>query len=134
LGGRRDVAILILSKVASITSRLDAHRCHRRKAYLAERRGIVIEKKTKRQAIEEKIILKAQEDAGFKQQLMSNPKAAIQEVLGLEVPPTIDVQVLEESPTRLYLVLPVDPDSVELPDEMLDKVAGGPCATMCGGC
>lgn len=91
-----------------------------------------MEKKNKRQAIEEKIILKAQEDPDFKQELIGNPKAAIQKVLGLEVPDAIDVQVLEESPTILYLVLPVDPDSVELPDEMLDRVAGGMCT--CGPC
>jgi hypothetical protein len=92
----------------------------------------MIEKKNKRLAIEEKIILKAQEDAGFKQELMGDPKAAIQKVLGLEVPDAIDVQVLEETPTRLYLVLPVDSSSVELPDSMLDRVAGGYCT--CGPC
>jgi hypothetical protein len=94
----------------------------------------MIEKLSKRQEIEQKIILKAQEDAGFKQELIENPKAAIQKVLGLEVPPAIDVQVLEESPTKLYLVLPVNPGAVELPDDVLDKVSGGPCATMCSSC
>jgi hypothetical protein len=94
----------------------------------------MIEKKSKRQAMEEKIILKAQEDPDFKRRLIENPKAAIEEALGLEVPPAIAIQVLEETPTKLYLVIPVDPSEVELSDAMLDRVAGGYISACSGGC
>jgi len=88
----------------------------------------------KRKAIEQQIVNKAQESSEFREALLHNPKAILEKELKLTIPAGIEVEVLEETPNKLYLVLPVDPSSVELPDEMLKNVAGGPpcdCGAPC---
>lgn len=92
---------------------------------------------------EAEIIAKALKDSAFKQELLSNPKAAIEREVGQTLPPNIEIQVVEETPTKLYLVLP-STSSVprELSDQQLESVAGGkataptPCVcamrTTCG--
>lgn len=74
-----------------------------------------------------KIIEKARADADFKGKLQADPKAAICEAFGSPLPESLEIEVLEETPSKLYLVLPVDLDDLELPDEMLEKAAGGGC-------
>jgi len=70
------------------------------------------------------------EDEGFKHELMSNPKAVIAREAGQEWPGNVDIEVLEETPTKLYLVLPVTLEALasargELSEEQLEAVAGG---------
>ena len=64
------------------------------------------------QSLKEQIIQKAWEDAEFKKQLLANPKAAVKEAFGVDVPDTIDVEVVEESANKYYLVLPQSPQEV----------------------
>jgi len=61
------------------------------------------------QSLKEQIIQKAWEDAEFKKQLIANPKDAIKEAFAIDVPDTIDVEVVEESANKYYLVLPENP-------------------------
>ena len=89
---------------------------------------------TKRSSLHARLIAKAQEDPAFKQRLMDDPRAAIQEEFGIGVPADVEIEVLEEQPTKLYLVLPAKVDDVELSDEMLEKVAGGSCGWDCTDC
>lgn len=56
--------------------------------------------------LEAKLIEKVMADEAFKRELMSNPKAAIAKELGQEVPAELEIEVLEQVPTKLYLVLP----------------------------
>jgi hypothetical protein len=78
-----------------------------------------------RKEMEEKLITHAWQDEGFKQELLSNPKAAL-EKKGISIPANIEVKVVEETPTALYLVLPMSPDQAkELSDAQLESVAGG---------
>ena len=80
------------------------------------------------------IIETAQKDPAFKQKLLDDPKAAAQEALGVAVPEGIELEVLQESPTKIYLVLPANEDDVELSDEALEQAAGGgwdPCWSTC---
>jgi len=84
------------------------------------------ETKGKRQAVEERIVAKAREDSEFRKALLQDPKSVIEKELKMTIPRGIEIEVMEEQPNKFYLVLPVDPESVELPDEMLKKVAGGP--------
>jgi len=72
-----------------------------------------------------KIIEMAQKDPAFKQKLLDDPKGATQEALGVTVPESIELEVLQETPTKLYLVLPADEEDVELSDAALAQVAGG---------
>lgn len=59
---------------------------------------------TKEQA---QVISKASQDAGFREELLKDARGAIAKALGIEIPEAIDVEVLEETPTKAYLVLPL---------------------------
>jgi hypothetical protein len=63
---------------------------------------------TGRVALERRLIDRARADPAFRERLLSSARAAIEEELGLTLPEGLDVQVVEEDPKRLCLVLPVD--------------------------
>ncbi len=65
------------------------------------------------QTLKDQIIQKAWEDAEFKKQLLANPKAAVKEAFGVDVPDNIEVEVVEESANKFYLVLPQNPAEVK---------------------
>lgn len=69
------------------------------------------------QNVLDEIIKKAWEDAEFKKQLLANPKAAVKEAFGIEVPDTIEVEVVEESANKFYFVLPQQPSKLKAIDE-----------------
>lgn len=58
------------------------------------------------------IIKKAWEDPAFKQLLLSDPKAALKQGFGIDVPDEIELKVVEETPTSLALVIPPNPEEV----------------------
>ena len=70
------------------------------------------------------IVARALEDDAYREALLVNPKAAIQQAFGKELPLGLEVRVVEESPNVVYLVLPPKP-VVDLSDGDLDAVAGG---------
>lgn len=83
-----------------------------------------------RRDIEAKLIAAAWKDEAFAQELRSNPKAAVQrelEKLGMTqpIPADIEVKVLEETPTTLYLVIPAKARGDALSDADLDQASGG---------
>ena len=80
-----------------------------------------------RQEIEAHIIAKAWKDEAYKQELLNNSKAVIEQEFGLELADDINVQVVEENASSLYLVLPMQPDlsTDEVSEEELEAVAGG---------
>ncbi|MBP2000715.1 hypothetical protein J2Z69_001746 [Paenibacillus shirakamiensis] len=55
------------------------------------------------------VIQKAWQDPSFKAKLVSNPKAAIQEALGVSLPDHINIQTVQETPDQFFLVLPANP-------------------------
>lgn len=81
---------------------------------------------------ERQLIQRALEDENFKQELLSNPKAVFAKESGEQLPKDLEIQVLQETANKVYLVLPTNPDSAttegELSDEALEAVAGGICA------
>ena len=74
------------------------------------------------QEMEKTIIDKASEDADFRAQLLSHPKEAIQQAVGVTVPDGFTVRVHEEDSRTAHLVLP--PNS-KLSSGDLSAVAGG---------
>ncbi|MCS6959847.1 MAG: NHLP leader peptide family RiPP precursor [Pseudanabaenaceae cyanobacterium SKYGB_i_bin29] len=85
--------------------------------------------------LESEIIERAWRDEGFRQLLLADPKRAIGEVLGWELPAHITIHVLEEQTDTLYLVIPPNPNAKEekaLSPEELDLVAGGSMFTVMG--
>jgi hypothetical protein len=70
------------------------------------------------------IVAKALQDDGYRAELLANPKYAIQQEFGKELPLGLDVRVVEESANVIYLVLPPKP-VVELSDADLQTVGGG---------
>jgi hypothetical protein len=98
-----------------------------------------------RAEIERKLIERSLEDEAFRQRLLADPRAAIEQELGTRLPESIEVRAVEETPEIIYLVLPsrsADVQAGELSDQELEAVSGGltgACATdlsatapMCG--
>ena len=69
-----------------------------------------------------KIVGKATGDADFRARLLSDPKGALEQELGVTMPASLSVEVHEESGTAAHLVLP--PGS-KLSEGDLQAVAGG---------
>ena len=82
---------------------------------------------TTRKEAETKIVSKALEDADFRNNLKANTKAVLAQELGGEIPEGVEIEVLEETDSKLYLVLPPLMLEEELSDEELEAVAGGGC-------
>ena len=52
------------------------------------------------------LIDKALQDSDFKRELMDNPKAIIAKEFCTQLPPGIEIRVLEETAKVIYIVLP----------------------------
>lgn len=78
------------------------------------------------------VIAKAWQDANFKKQLMANPKGVLEKEFGIKFPANLQIEVREESASKLYLVLPPKPSSGELSEDQLEGVAGGACIPIAG--
>lgn len=80
-----------------------------------------------RKEIEAHIIAKAWKDEAYKQELLTNPKAVIEQEFGIHFAEEVNLKVLEENPSTLYFVLPMSPMATaeELSEEQLEEVAGG---------
>lgn len=64
-------------------------------------------------SLQEKLVKKAWEDSAFKNELLSNPKAAIQNELEIVIPENIEIRVVEETTSTFYIVLPAAPVDIE---------------------
>ena len=72
-----------------------------------------------------KLIKTAFANQAFKAKLLKEPKLAIAEATGTELPNSLMVRIYEDTPTLKHLVLPVNPASEELSDAELEAIAGG---------
>ena len=70
------------------------------------------------------IIKKAWEDPGFKQQLLDDPKAALGQAFGIEVPADLGLKVLVETPSAYVLVIPPKPEDVVGKSDLLPYTWG----------
>ena len=71
------------------------------------------------------VAMKAAEDDDFRARLIADPRAAVEEEVGLRFPDGYRIHVHEESATEAHMVLPPKP---ELSKDQLDRIAGGNCA------
>ena len=88
-----------------------------------------------RAEMERRLIQRSLQDESFRQRLLDDPRAAVEEELGTRLTEGVEVRVVEESADTIYLVLPsvsLVGEGGELSDEALEAVAGG--ATTIIGC
>jgi hypothetical protein len=74
------------------------------------------------------MIQRSVEDDSFRQRLLDDPKAVVEQELGSRLPEGVEVRVVEESAQTIYLVLPsASPlgEGGKLSDQELEAVAGG---------
>ena len=99
-----------------------------------------------REHLERKLVEKSLQDDAFRGRLLEEPRAAVEEELGTQLPEYVKVEVMEETADTAYLVLPFrsteSQETGELSDQELEAVAGGwlevphsqRFPTECGGC
>ena len=82
-----------------------------------------------RAQMESRLVQRSIEDEAFRQRLIEDPKAAVEEELGRQLPEGVRVVAVEETSDTIYLVLPststAGREDVALSDQELQSVAGG---------
>ena len=81
-----------------------------------------------RAEMERRLVQRSLEDDAFRQRLLEDPKAAVEQELGTRLPEDVRVVAVEETAETIYLVLPsASPlgEGGELADRELEAVAGG---------
>ena len=81
-----------------------------------------------RQQLEAELVNRVNADPAFHQTMLSDPKAALAQ-LGIRAPDDVTIEIHEETPTALHLVLPPAGTSEGgVTDEALAGAAGGAAA------
>ena len=82
-----------------------------------------------RSEFQNKLVVRAYDDETFRQELMSDPKSVYEREMGISIPDSFKIEVVEEKPNTIYMVLPQKTEESqvegELSDEALEAVAGG---------
>lgn len=82
-----------------------------------------------REEMERRIIQRSLQDEDFRRMLLADPKAAVEQELGMPLPEEVQIQAMEETADTIYLVLPSSPAGAGagggLSDRDLEAVAGG---------
>jgi hypothetical protein len=82
-----------------------------------------------RQEMELRLVQRSLADDAFRQRLLEDPKAAVEQELGTRLPEDVRVVAVEETADTIYLVLPLvsaeAQEAGELSEQELEAVAGG---------
>jgi hypothetical protein len=79
-----------------------------------------------RAQVEKALVARAMDEEDFRALLKADPHAALTDLLRREVPlPNLKINVIEEQPGEVTIVLPAPLVRDELPDELLDLASGG---------
>lgn len=62
-----------------------------------------------RKDLETQLIARSFEDERFKQELLTNPKVVVEKEIGTALPEGLEIKVIEETETTLYMVIPKNP-------------------------
>ena len=85
-----------------------------------------------RSQVEAMIAERIAADPDFREALIANPRAVLSEVIGLDIPDSVQVVLHDESLTQIHLTIP---SSENVSDTDLELVAGGVCWNdQCGTC
>lgn len=81
------------------------------------------------------IIDKAMRDEAFRRRLLNDPKSALKNAFGIDVPAGVNVHIHEETPNDIHITLPPAPQSGirELSDAELESAVGGMMSREGGG-
>lgn len=71
------------------------------------------------------IVARAERDPGFIEWLQREPRAALSELTGIEIPEFVEIVVHQDSLTKVNIVVPADLSTNDLSDSDLEAVAGG---------
>lgn len=83
---------------------------------------------SEQKSLQEQIVARAMQDEAFRQELLSNPKAAVERGLGITIPQGTNIHVYEDTPDTVHIVLPMKVQSGEpreLSDAELEQAVGG---------
>jgi len=83
---------------------------------------------SEQKTLQEQIVTRAMKDEVFRRELLSNPKAAVERGLGITLPQGANIQVHEDTPDTIHVVLPMKVQSgepLELSDAELEQAVGG---------
>jgi hypothetical protein len=83
---------------------------------------------SEQKTLQEQIVTRAMQDEAFRQELVSNPKAAVERGLGIRLPLGTTIRVYEDTPDTVHIVLPMKVQSgepQELSDAELEQAVGG---------
>lgn len=70
------------------------------------------------------IILRALKDKKFYEELKKNPKKVLEREFKTQLPGNLEIQVLEETENKKYLILPTQIEG-EVSEKELENIAGG---------
>jgi hypothetical protein len=84
-----------------------------------------------RESIDQVIAERIAADPAFRDALLSDPRSALANLTGMEIPEGVTISVYEESPVNIHLVIPA---AEELSEADLELVAGGELWGLYGAC
>lgn len=77
---------------------------------------------TQRFNLESRVVRRAWADEAYRARLLADPKSALEEEIGAKLPDRLQVQVVEERPDLLCIVLPIDTSTI--PPETVNVMTG----------